>query len=88
VFEGCLKAEVGQKYPLCVAGERNCPPEDVGGTPGYAEFLDAIADPKHEQHRELLTWVGGTFDPDAFDPAAVTQRMQRGLPEWRRADCQ
>ena len=85
VFEGCLKAEPGRKYPVCLEGGRNCPPEDVGGMPGYAEFLDAIADPDHERHRELLTWAGGAFDPEAFDLEAVTRRIQRGLPDWRRA---
>lgn len=85
VFEGCLRAEPGRKYPVCVDGVRSCPPEDVGGTPGYAAFLDAIADPGHERHREFLTWVGGAFDPVAFDPVAATRRMQRGLPDWRRA---
>jgi hypothetical protein len=84
VFEGCLKPEPGRKYPVCLEGGRNCPPEDVGGTPGYAEFLDAFADPEHERHSEFLTWVGGAFDPEAFDPEAVTRRMQRGLPDWRR----
>lgn len=57
----------------------------MGGTPGYAEFLDAIAAPDHERHRVLLTWVGGAFDPAAFDAAAVTRRMRRGRPDWRRA---
>lgn len=84
VFEGCLCSEPGRKYPHCLEGERNCPPEDVGGTPGYAEFLDAIADPDHERHDEFLDWIGGAFDPEAFDVAAATRRMHRGLPDWRR----
>ncbi len=84
VFEGCLKAEPGRKYPLCLEGERNCPPEDVGGTPGYAEFLDAVTEPDHERHDEFLEWIGGAFDPEEFDAAAVTRRMHRGLPDWRR----
>ena len=49
------------------AGENACPPEDVGGVPGYADFLSAIADPKHEEHERYLTWVGGRFDPKRFD---------------------
>ena len=43
------------------------PPEDIGGVVGYAEFLDAIADPSHEDHEHYLDWIGGDFDPDAFD---------------------
>ncbi|MCZ3389567.1 MAG: plasmid pRiA4b ORF-3 family protein [Actinomycetia bacterium] len=59
--------------PFCLAGRRACPPEDVGGPWGYAAFLDAIGDPKHERHDELLEWIGGNFDPTAFDAAEVDQ---------------
>jgi hypothetical protein len=49
-----------------------------------ADFLDAIRNPDHEQHEEMLEWAGGRFDPDVFDPATVTKRMKKGLPDWRR----
>ncbi|MFK4447343.1 hypothetical protein ABH944_004057, partial [Caballeronia udeis] len=49
--------------------------EDVGGGPGYIEFLEAITDPSHEDHEQLLEWCGGSFDPDAFDLAAVNERL-------------
>jgi hypothetical protein len=55
------------QYPICIAGKRECPPEDCGGPPGYEEFLEAIMDPKHERHEELLDWVGGEFDPEYFN---------------------
>ena len=71
-----------QHYPVCVEGARACPPEDVGGTPGYEEYLDAMADPEHERHDEYMGWRG-PFDPEAFDPAKATKRMKRGLPDWR-----
>jgi len=64
---------------------RACPPEDVGGTGGYSEYLEALADPKHEEHELYLEW-GGPFDPDMFDAQAVTKRMRRGLPNWREND--
>jgi hypothetical protein len=83
LFEGCLKASVGQRYPLCVEGERACPPEDVGGTSGYTRFLKAIARPEHREHEENLRWVGGSFDPEHFDPVKATKRMIRGLQKWR-----
>jgi hypothetical protein len=67
--------------PECVAGERACPPEDVGGTFGYEEFLEAMADPKHPRHEELSEWVSemvdGPFDPDKFDMAAVNKDLKR-----------
>lgn len=84
LFEGRPKTEAGRQYPICLEGERACPPEDVGGIGGYEEFLTIIADADHEEHHEMLHWVGGTFDPDAFDSAIATKRMKKGLPDWRR----
>jgi hypothetical protein len=83
LFEGCLRAEPGKRYPVGVEGARACPPEDVGGTWGYQEYLKAMADPGHERHEEFLGWRG-PFNPEAFDPAKATKRMRRGLPDWRR----
>ena len=42
LFEGCPRAEPGCRYPLCVEGERACPPEDIGGTSGYQDFLESL----------------------------------------------
>ena len=83
LFEGCLKAEKGGRYPLCVEGERNCPPEDVGGVWGYVEFLEVINDPKHEQYHDFVEWAG-EFDPEEFDAGETTKAMRRGLPDWRQ----
>lgn len=82
LFEGCLRAEQQTRYPLCVEGERACPPEDVGGIYGYQEFLEALADPKHEEHESFMKWCG-PFDAEKFDAKSVTRRMQKGLPNWR-----
>ena len=82
LFEGCLRAQPGEQYPLCVEGERACPPEDVGGTPGYKGFLVSLADPEDERHEERLVWIGGAFDAEAFDSELATKRMRRGLPAW------
>lgn len=71
VVEKVLPIEEGVLYPRCLAGKRACPPEDVGGVWGYEEFLAAIKDPKHPEHREMLEWVGGSFDPADFDLAEV-----------------
>jgi hypothetical protein len=61
----------------CVAGARACPPEDCGSTPGYYELLKALSDPYHEEHHAMLEWVGGKYDPNAFDVAAVNRALKR-----------
>jgi hypothetical protein len=71
-----LPAEAGARYPRCVDGKRACPPEDCGEPWGYADLLESIQNPKHEQHAELLEWVGGEFDPEAFDVDAVNKELK------------
>ena len=72
-----------RKYPRCTAGEGRCPPEDCGGVHGYAEFLQVIADPDHEEHESTLRWAGGQFDPEAFDPATV--KFDDPKKRWKKA---
>jgi hypothetical protein len=60
---------------LCLDGENACPPEDVGGAPGYEDFLAALADPNDPEHESFKKWIGGSFDPAAFDVAEVNQRL-------------
>ncbi|GAC1469179.1 MAG: hypothetical protein NVSMB9_12700 [Isosphaeraceae bacterium] len=83
LFEGSTPADPKQRYPLCLDGARACPPEDCGGVWGYADFLEAIADPEHERHEDMTEWIGGKFDPETFDPSVATRRMKKGLPDWR-----
>lgn len=67
LVEKIAPPSAGVMYPRCTDGARACPPEDVGSTCGYAEFLKAIRSPKHEEHDSFLEWVGGKFDSGAFD---------------------
>ena len=76
--ESIAKPQADRAYPLCLAGERATPPDDVGGVPGYQEFLAAIADPKHEEHASMLTWVGGAFDPEGFDLNTINRTLRFG----------
>jgi hypothetical protein len=82
LFECCPEPEKGKKYPLCLDGERACPPEDCGGIWGYYDMLAALADPKHEQYDDFMEWIG-PIDPENFDAAAATKEMKKGLPKWR-----
>jgi hypothetical protein len=83
VLEALVDARPGVAYPRVVDGARRGPPEDVGGPLGYIDFLEAIADPKHERHAELTEWIGGGFDPDAFDIGAMNRALARLAPKPR-----
>ena len=73
---GTVEGEAEEKL-ACTAGARACPPEDCGGTMGYYNLLVALSDPDHEEHDTMLEWVGGKFDPKAFDVAAVDRALKR-----------
>jgi len=75
------------KYPRYVDGERRAPPEDCGGTPGFEAFLDAIANPKHPEHKDATEWhrgcYGHAFDPDTIDE--LDAKLAIGAIAKRRA---
>ena len=70
-----LPAALKLKSPMCLAGAGACPPEDVGGAPGYELFLQAIADPKHPEHANMVEWIGRPFAPQAFTVQEVQDRL-------------
>ena len=77
-LERVLEAEPDARYPRVIAGARACPPEDCGGEPGYDHLLEVLGNPGHPEHRELLRWVGGAFDPEVFDARATNRALQGG----------
>jgi hypothetical protein len=74
------RANLEWHYPLCTGGARAAPPDDVGGPPGYEEFLAAIKDPKHKEHENMLIWIGGAFDPEGFDLNAINRTLRFERP--------
>lgn len=82
LLEGVRTAEPDVRYPVCVAGKGACPPEDCGGVWGYQDLRDALADPAHERHEEMLEWLGlrtaAEFDPARFDVEEVNGALDAG----------
>lgn len=76
VVEKILSPEPEVIYPVCLKGKRACPPEDCGGIWGYGDFLEAIQDSSHQEHEDLLEWVGDDFDPEAFDIDEINKRLR------------
>lgn len=82
LFEGIVAPDEKTKYPVCVEGKRACPLEDCGGSFGYMDLVEALSNPKYEEHESLRDWAG-EYDPERFSTADATKRMRRGLPNWR-----
>ncbi len=72
-IESVFQPEAGVTFPVCLEGAGTSPPEDVGGSMGYEEFLRIINDPEDEEHQHYLEWCGGWFDPEAFDLELVNR---------------
>lgn len=73
--EEIAERKEGVNYPICIAGENACPPEDCHGVPGYSELKKIISSPKHPEHQEMMQWLGGYFDPKTFDPNRINRDM-------------
>ena len=67
----------GTNYPRFVDGERRAPPEDVGGTPGFEEFLEAMSKPRHPERKSMIEWYGRPFDPADISPDEISARMAK-----------
>jgi len=83
-IERLLDPVPGVVYPRLIEAAGRCPPEDVGGPWGYAEFLQAINDPKHERHAELSEWIGDDFDPDDVDADRLADELATLAKQWSR----
>lgn len=84
--------EADGAYPRCIAASRSGPPEDAGGPWSYGEFVEALSDPTHSEHREIRRWAGRKFNPEHCDLAAINKaiakamRLAKGDYRFRRGD--
>lgn len=71
-----VTASVGPSIAHLTGAARACPPEDCGGISGYEHLLEVLGDPTHEEHVDLLHWVGGGYDPEHFDLAVTNANLE------------
>jgi hypothetical protein len=76
-IEGVVAADPKLDYPRFVDGDRRAPPEDVGGFPGFADFVDAMTKPRHPNRKSMLEWYGRPFDPLDISPDEIHARMAK-----------
>lgn len=74
----------GEAYPWCLDGQRACPPEDVGGIGGYANFLEAWRNRDHPEHHDMRRWVGKHFKPELFSVQQVNSALCLFISTWNR----
>jgi Plasmid pRiA4b ORF-3-like protein len=78
LLEGIHPRPSSARLPLVLAGRGACPPEDVGGLPGYHHFLEAIKDPTHPEHEDMMEWAGKDCDPTTFDVEELNRAFHGG----------
>jgi hypothetical protein len=74
-LENLMPPKPGAPSIECLAGANACPPDDVGGPPGYATFLSILADPNHDEHAHIKRWIGRPFNPAAFDLGTINELL-------------
>jgi hypothetical protein len=82
--ERIADAVPGLLYPILIDGTGRCPPEDIGGPWGYTDLLEALADPNHARHAELVEWLGGPFDPLSIDIEQHEKAVATLARKWSR----
>lgn len=77
ILEKILPEAEGQTYPICVDGERRCPPEDSGGVPGYDHILEVWKDSHHPEHEDIVSWLMPGFNPEHFTLGHVNSNLRK-----------
>ncbi|MEH6825380.1 MAG: DUF1186 domain-containing protein [Motiliproteus sp.] len=75
LLEGVLPFDAAVRLPCCLEGKRGCPPEDIGGLGGYADYLEIINDASHPNYETIREWAGMGADPEHFDPQEVNAML-------------
>jgi hypothetical protein len=83
-IEHVAAPEPGTSYPRLIEATGRCPPEDIGGPPGYEEFLEAIRDPRHERYAEITEWHDTDFDPVVVDVSGIERELAALAKRWSR----
>jgi hypothetical protein len=65
------------RYPVCLEGKGNCPPEDIGGIYGFNNMLKILKNPSHPEFYDFISWLGGKYDPNALDLFKVNDLLAR-----------
>lgn len=62
-------------YPTLLDGAETAPPEDVGGIPGFYDFLEIYRDDKHPEHEEMKVWADSQGFKE-YEPAWINELLK------------
>lgn len=85
VVENIMEKYTTKKYPTCIAGERNCPPEDCGSADGYYELMKIRKNKNHPEYKErIIEWLGEDYEPELFVLDWINAKLsgRRPAPLW------
>lgn len=77
LLEKILPDDSSKNYPVCLTGKMNCPPEDSGGVWGYADMLEILDEPDHEEYDSIIEWLGEGFDPKYFNKNEINDMLKQ-----------
>ena len=84
LLEKIISDEENIKHPVCIGGERACPPEDCGGILAYQSMLGALSDKNHPQHKSIKKQLGKNWDAGFFNSKHVNDSLQQYAREWEK----
>lgn len=77
LLEKIIEDDEKNQIPRCIDGKRNCPPDDCGGIWGYEDLLKTISDKNNKEYEEIMTWLGGKFDPEYFNMTEINKSLKK-----------
>ena len=83
IVEKITSSDKKIETPRCIAGARNCPPEDCGSVPGYEDVVEAMKKPKSRKAREYIEWFGDIYSPVRFDISEINNNLKEQKQQKR-----
>ncbi len=77
------------KYPTCIDGQMNCPPEDCGGIHSFYHYVDVLKNKKHPEYKEITQWIGKKYNIEQFDKEKVNRKLRKldkYINDWLRGE--
>ena len=72
-----IKTDIKFKKPICIAGERSCPPDDCGGVSGFEGLLKILKNPQKQEYKEMMEWIGYKYNPENIDIDSINKKLKR-----------